>query len=142
MLILSINAYTTGSYCSIISFLSRVLWIVVCPFPCGHCVVCPSRGYCVVYPSRGYCVVCPSRGHCVVCPPRGLRSRDRMVVGFAIPVQSVAITCNVVTSNPAHGEVFSIQYYIIKLSVTFGSFLPVLRFPPPKKSDRHDITEI
>ena len=122
MLILSINAYTTGSYCSIISFLSRVLWIAVYPFPCGHCVVCPSRGY---------CVVCPSRGHCVVCPSRGLRSRDRM--DLQIPVQSVAITCNVVTSNPAHGEVFSIQYYIIKLSVTFGSFLPVLRFPPPKK---------
>jgi hypothetical protein len=36
-----------------------------------------------------------------------------MVVGFATNVQSVHITTNVVSSNPAHGEVFSIQHYVI-----------------------------
>jgi hypothetical protein len=29
-------------------------------------------------------------------------------------VQSVPITTNVVSSNPAHGEVYSIQHYVIK----------------------------
>jgi hypothetical protein len=30
-----------------------------------------------------------------------------------IHVQSVPITTNVVSSNPAHGEVYSIQHYVI-----------------------------
>jgi hypothetical protein len=29
-------------------------------------------------------------------------------------MQSVPITTNAVSSNPAHGEVYSIQYYVIK----------------------------
>ena len=29
------------------------------------------------------------------------RGRDRMVVGFQLPVQSVPITTNIVSSNPA-----------------------------------------
>jgi hypothetical protein len=53
-----------------------------------------------------------------------------------IHVQSVPITTNVVSSNPAHGEVYSIQHYVIKF-VSYlrqvGGFLRVLRFPPPKK---------
>jgi hypothetical protein len=28
--------------CSIFSFLCNALWIVVCPFSFGHCIVCPS----------------------------------------------------------------------------------------------------
>jgi hypothetical protein len=51
-----------------------------------------------------------------------------------IHVQSVPITTNVVSSNPAHGEVYSIQHYVIKF-VSYlrqvGGFLRVLRFPPP-----------
>jgi len=35
-----------------------------------------------------------------------------------------------VSLNPAHGVVYSIQHYVIKLSV---GFLKVLRFPPPIK---------
>jgi len=31
-----------------------------------------------------------------------------------IPVQSVPITTKVVSWNPAHGEVYSIQHYLIK----------------------------
>jgi hypothetical protein len=34
--------------------------------------------------------------------------RDRMVVA-----QSVPITTKVVSSNPAHGKVYSIQHYVI-----------------------------
>jgi len=30
----------------------------------------------------------------------------------------VPITSNVVSSNPVHGEMYSIQHYVIKLSVT------------------------
>ena len=38
--------------------------------------------------------------------------RDLLVVGFT--VQSVPITTHVVSSNPVHGEVYSIQHYVIK----------------------------
>ena len=51
-------------------------------------------------------------------------------------MQSVPVTTNVVSSNRAHGEVYSIQHYVIKL-IKFvsdlrrvGGFLRVLRFPP------------
>ena len=50
--------------------------------------------------------------------------------------QSVPITTNVMSSNPVHGEVYSIQHYVIKFVSDFrqvGSFLRVPRFPPPKK---------
>ena len=53
-----------------------------------------------------------------------------------LPMQSVPITTNVVTSNPADDEVYSIQHY----AITFVSdlwqvhgFLRVLRLPPPIK---------
>jgi hypothetical protein len=43
----------------------------------------------------------------------------------------------VVSSNPAHGEVYSIQHYVILKFVSdlrhVGDFLRVLRFPPPIK---------
>ena len=36
------------------------------------------------------------------------------VPGLQLPVQSVPIsTAEVVSSNPVHGEVYSIQYYVI-----------------------------
>jgi hypothetical protein len=60
-------------------------------------------------------------------------------------VQSVPITTRVMSSNPVHGEVYSIQHYVIKFDIDLqqvGGFLLVLRFPPPIKIDRHDITEI
>jgi len=49
------------------------------------------------------------------------------VVGF---MQSVPITTNVVRPNPVHGEVYSMQHYVIKFVI---DFLRVLRFPPPVK---------
>ena len=49
-----------------------------------------------------------------------------------LPVQSVYITTNVVSSNPAHGQVYLIQQYVIKfvrILQPVGSFLQVLRIP-------------
>ena len=41
--------------------------------------------------------------------------RDRMVIGFTkLFMQPVPITTKVASSNPAHGEVYSIQHYVIK----------------------------
>ena len=51
-----------------------------------------------------------------------------------LPIQSVPITIKVGSSNSAHGEMYSIQHYMIKFISDlwhFGGFLRVLRFPPP-----------
>ena len=71
-----------------------------------------------------------------VTSTRRPRGRDRMVVDVQLPVQSVPITTKVVSSNPAHGEVYSIQHYVIKFDSDLRDvcgFLWVLRFPPPIK---------
>jgi hypothetical protein len=52
-----------------------------------------------------------------------------------LPVQSVPISTKVVSSNPADGEVYSIQHYVIKLS-------PGNPVSSTIKTDRHDIAEI
>jgi hypothetical protein len=60
-----------------------------------------------------------------------------------IMLQSVPITTNVASLNPAHGEVYSI-HYVISLSVTYCRsviFFHVLVFSS-NKTDHHDITEI
>ena len=57
-------------------------------------------------------------------------------ISFQLPVQSVPITTKVASSNPIHGEMYSIQHYVIKfvsdLQQVCG-FLWVLRFPQPIK---------
>ena len=62
--------------------------------------------------------------------------RDHMVVGFTTTYELVSITTKVVSLNPAHGKVYSIQQYVIRfvsdLRQIIG-FLLVLRFPPPIK---------
>ena len=64
-----------------------------------------------------------------------------------LPMQSVPITTEVVSSIPAHDEVYSIQHYVIKFVSDlphFGGFLRVLLFPPPVKlapQYRRDIVE-
>jgi hypothetical protein len=76
-----------------------------CPFSYVHCIVCPSSNY--------NFWVCHDRDH---------------------HMQSVSITTNVVSSNPAHGEVYSIQLYVIKFVSDLwevGGFLWLLRFLPP-----------
>ena len=46
---------------------------------------------------------------------RDHRGRDRMVVGFTTTCgATVPITTTVVSSKPVHGEVYSIQHYVIK----------------------------
>jgi hypothetical protein len=58
------------------------------------------------------------------------------LLDLKLPVQSVPITTEIVSSNPADGEVYSIQHYVIKFVCDLkqvGGFLPVLRFPPPMK---------
>ena len=62
--------------------------------------------------------------------------RDHMVVGLQLPVQSMPITTKVVSSNPDHGKVYSIQHYVIKFVSDLrkvGDFLWVLRFLPTIK---------
>jgi hypothetical protein len=52
---------------------------------------------------------------------------------------------NDLSSNPAHGEVYSIQHYVIKFVSDLrqvGGFLQLLRFPTINKTDRNDIAEI
>ena len=44
---------------------------------------------------------------------RDRRGGDGMVVGFT-PMQSVPINTKVVSLNPAHGEVYSMQHFVIK----------------------------
>ena len=59
--------------------------------------------------------------------------RDRTVLGFTtISLQAVPITTTIMGSNPAHGEVYSIQHYMIK-------FVSDLR---QVGGFRHDITEM
>jgi hypothetical protein len=57
----------------------------------------------------------------------------------------VYITTKVVSSNSSHGEVYSIQHYVIKFVSDLrqlGVFLRVLRVFSTNKTDRHDIAEI
>jgi hypothetical protein len=57
-------------------------------------------------------------------------------VDLQLPVQSVPITTKVVSSNPIHGEVYSIQHYVIKFVSDLrqvSCFLQIFRFPPPIK---------
>ena len=49
---------------------------------------------------------------------------------------TVPITTKVVSSNPLHGEMHTIQHYVIKFVSDLrqvDDFLRVLRFPPPIK---------
>ena len=58
------------------------------------------------------------------------------VMANVLPVQSVPITTNALSSNTVHGEVYSIQHYVIKFVSDLrqlGDFRQVLRFPPTIK---------
>ena len=49
-------------------------------------------------------------------------------------MQSVPVTTKIVSSNPAHGEVYLIQPNVIKFVSDLqqvGAFLRILRLPPP-----------
>ena len=62
--------------------------------------------------------------------------RGRMVVGFTTTSE---ITTKVENSNLSHGEVYSIQHYVIKF---VSELRQVGDFLHQNKTDRHDITEI
>jgi hypothetical protein len=58
------------------------------------------------------------------------------LLDLQLPVQSVPITNNIVSSNPTHGEVYSIQHYLTKFVSDLrqvSDFLRFLWFPPPVK---------
>ena len=59
-------------------------------------------------------------------------------------MQSVPITTKVVSSNPADGEVYSIQHYVIQLvsDMRHVWFSPGIPVASTNKTDHHDITEI
>ena len=66
-------------------------------------------------------------------------------VDLLLPVQSVPITTKVVSSNPLHDEMYSIQHYVIKFVSDMrkvGSFSTVTSVSFTNKTDRHDISEI
>ena len=53
-----------------------------------------------------------------------------------LPVQSVPIATKVVSWNPVHDEVYSIQHYVIKFVSDVrqvSGFLRILWFPPAMK---------
>jgi len=50
-----------------------------------------------------------------------------------LPVQPVPITTKVVSLNPSHGEVYSIQNYVIKFVSDLQQVGGFLRFPPSIK---------
>jgi hypothetical protein len=59
-----------------------------------------------------------------------------------LPKQSVLMTSNVVSSNPANGDVYSIENYMIKFVSDLrqvGGFLRVTPVSLANKTDRHDI---
>ena len=59
-------------------------------------------------------------------------------LALQLPMQSVPITNKAGSSNPAHGEVYSIQHYVIKF---IGDLRQVDGFST-NKTDRHNITDI
>jgi hypothetical protein len=50
-----------------------------------------------------------------------------------LPMQSVPITTSLVSLNHAHGEVYSIQHYVIKFVSHLWQVGGFLQFPPPIK---------
>ena len=48
-------------------------------------------------------------------------------------MQSMHIITNVVSSNPAHSEVYSIQHYVFKFVSKLRQVIDILQFPPQIK---------
>jgi len=57
-------------------------------------------------------------------------------------MQSVPITTNVVSLNPAHGEVYSIQLYVVKIVSDWWEVWELFLGTPPIKMTTNDIAEI
>jgi hypothetical protein len=63
-------------------------------------------------------------------------------LNLQLPVQLVPITTKVMSSNPVHGEVWSIQHYVIKFASDLRWFSPSNPVSSTNKTDRSDRTEI
>ena len=67
------------------------------------------------------------------------------LLDLQLPVQSEPITTKFVSSNPVHGEMYTMQHYVIKF-ITDSVSLQVSGFPgtpvSSNKTDCRDITEI
>ena len=62
-----------------------------------------------------------------------------------LTIQSVPITTNVVILNPPHGEVYSMQHYVIKVSQRLAAgrwFSPCTQVSSTNLTGRHDIAKI
>jgi hypothetical protein len=79
---------------------------------------------------------------------RDCRGRDSMLVWFTTTytISTIeSLLANVVSSNPAHGGVYSIQHYVIKFVSDFATgqwFSPGTPLSSTNKTDRHDIIYI
>ena len=145
-------------FCSIHCFLSSILQIIVfSPFSFGHYIVCQSSVY------RFYLTIAWQLDFAYVINTYPHKSQTKLnlsltsllrhneIVLYAhkcvvvvivwqldlqLPEQSVFITTNFVSSNPVHGEVYSIRHYVIKLVSDLRQvcgFLRELRLPPAIK---------
>jgi hypothetical protein len=68
-----------------------------------------------------------------------------MDLDLQIHVQSVPITTKVASSNPSHGEVYSIKQYVIKFVSDLRQewwFSPGSAVSSTNKTDSHNINEI
>ena len=68
-----------------------------------------------------------------------------MELDLQLPVQSVHVMIKVVSSNPTHSEIYSIQHYAIRFVNNVrqvGGFTPGNPVSSTNKTDRQDITEI
>jgi hypothetical protein len=70
----------------------------------------------------------------------------RMVVGFITCNQCPSPCTNVASLNPAHGEVYVMQHYVIYIVCQWlaagGWLSPGTQISSTNKTDRHDITKI
>jgi hypothetical protein len=52
-------------------------------------------------------------------------------MGLQLPKQSMPITTKVESSNLAHGELYTVQHYVIKFVSDLRKVSGFLKFPPP-----------
>jgi hypothetical protein len=91
----------------------------------------------------------PAASHFILCQSTKFKSTINCVHDSLLPIHKeklylgpswswsygIPITTNVVSLNPAHGEVYSIHHYVIKFVSDLWQvrdFLRVLWFPPPQ----------
>ena len=78
--------------------------------------------------------------HFFIC--RGRCRRDHMLVAFTTTYTISAYHHNIVSSNPSHGKVYSIQHYVIKFVSDLRQVSGFLLVLSTNKTDHHNITEI